>query len=112
MNSEYAKLTHIAGEMTAYFLKLNSKDVSFNIKINDEDSYIVVNAKDITLSPVQLQKLTVKLSNPRQQEIEGYYWSLAGGDHIGSELRLVSAMTDLIEVTVSMKEGTTVKLKR
>lgn len=112
MNSEYAKLTHIVGEVTAYFLKLNSKDISFNIKIDDEFKHIMVNAKDVTLSPMQLQKMTVQLSNPRQPEIEGYYWNLTGGDHVGSELRLVSSMTDLVEATVSMKEGTTVRLKR
>ncbi len=112
MKDEYAKLTHIAAEMTNYFLRLKSKQIDFSINIYDSTSEVLITAKDIVLTTQQLEKLTTKLSNPRQQEIEGYYWNLAGGDHVEPELRLISAMTDLVEISSKQENGTVVKLRR
>jgi hypothetical protein len=112
MKDEYAKLTHIGAEMTNYFLRLNSKEFSFSIRIIDNISEITITAKDVFLSSQQIEKFKTKLTNPRQQEIEGYYWSLAGGDHVEPELRLISAMTDLVEISSNTNSGTTVKLRR
>lgn len=112
MNIDFAKLTHITAELTNYFLKMKSRDIALHITTSDDVANIYIASKDIVLSAEQLEKLKTKLSNPRQQEIEGYYWNLAGGDHSGSELRLISAMTDLQEIRSNMEEGTVIKLRR
>ena len=112
MNDENVKLLHIAGELISYFLKLKAKDIDFHIKILDDITEINIIARDLVLSPAQAQKLRVQMSNPRQLEVEGYYSNLAGGGHIGEELRLVSAMTDLEEITSSEAEGTIIRLRR
>ncbi len=112
MNDENVKLLHIAGELTSYFLKHKSKDLGFNIRITDKMTEISINARDVVLSPEQTEKLRVQMNNPRQLEVEGYYSNLAGGGHVGEELRLVSAMTDVEEISVSETEGTIIRLRR
>lgn len=112
MKECYSKLTHIAGEVTNYFLKRSSKDISNKIRILDDYSEITVYAKDLTLTEHDLESMRIQLNNPRQREVEGYYWSLAGGEHEGSEMRLVGTMVDWAEINSDNNNGTIVTMKR
>lgn len=112
MKEGYAKLISIVGEITDYFLRMNSRDISSNIKIHDDHSEIIVHAKDLTITEHRLESIKMQLNNPRQKEVEGYYWGLAGSEHEGAELRLVGTMVDTAEVSSDNENGTIVKVKR
>lgn len=112
MNSEDAKIIHIAGELTSYFLRLNSKKIDVSIRILEDNTEITIKARDTVLSREQTEELSIQLSSPRQREVEGYYWNLAGGGHDGEELRLISTMIDVLGITTCEADGTTIKLKR
>lgn len=113
MTDNSLKLNMICGELTSYFLFLNAKNINLSISRTDDDNgLITISSSDLVLTPTQLEKTRIKLSNPRQPEVEGYYWGLIGGDNSECELRLVSAMTDLLKISSTPQDGTVIELKR
>lgn len=101
MNTEITKVQKIIDEIFIYMHKIGGK----NIKIMFEekpDSYII-NIKS-NFDEKNLKKIT-RLSKclciERQEEMEAYYWELAGNTSYDTELSLVGMMTDDVSIIYS-----------
>lgn len=96
MKHEKIKVTRIIDELVNYFLNLGCIEIDINIK--DYDRYyeisFMLNRKFIT--DYELCKLKKLLSIGKQEEMEEYYWSLAGDCDVDTELTIVGIMSDRV----------------
>ncbi|OPL07656.1 MAG: hypothetical protein AVO33_04190 [delta proteobacterium ML8_F1] len=104
MKHEIKKISRIVDELTTLFLKEDTNEVDFSIKILPEQTRITISAHATHFTEADVEQLKNILGAQRQYEVEEYYWQLAGEcDDIDHELTLVGAMVD--EATVEIKEG-------
>lgn len=101
MRHEVKKITQIVNELISMLMLDGAEDLQVAIKRNEKETVIDLTNKNCFYSPEIIEKLNDELSVPRQHEIEGYYWQLAGENECEKELSLLGAMTDFAEVTFS-----------
>lgn len=111
MKHEMKKVSQIVNEMISMLLLDGAEDLQISIKRVENTTHIELVQKQCFYDESFIEKLIEELNIPRQHEIEGYYWQLAGENECENELCLVGAMTDSAEVNYS--DGMlTVKLTR
>lgn len=95
MNQEHAIIIKIIDEMTSYLFNLGAKNSDINYK-EEDDCFMLTFKCEYDPSKIKLiDKMTKYLNIERQEEIEGYYWELAGQyKNDDTELSLVGMMTD------------------
>jgi hypothetical protein len=98
MNQEHAIIIKIMDEMTSYLFHLGAKTFDINYK-EEDDCFMMTFKCDYDQSNMKLIYRMVKYLNmERQEEVEGYYWELAGQYKNDTELTLVGMMTDEAKV--------------
>jgi hypothetical protein len=101
MKHEVKKISQITNEIISMLLLDGAEDIEVAIKRDQEATYIDLIQRKCHYEPSFIEKLNDELNIPRQHEIEGYYWQLAGENECENELCLVAAMTDTAEVDYS-----------
>ncbi|MGL4800002.1 MAG: hypothetical protein ACRCWY_11510 [Cellulosilyticaceae bacterium] len=97
MRHEYKKVSRIVDELTTFFLEHRAKEISLNIEMKDDHEVITIKACPIDHMKKVIDNLQRMLSNPRESEMEEYFWELAGECDYSSEsceLSLVGSMID------------------
>lgn len=94
MKHEVKKISQIVNELISMLLLDGAEDIEVAIKRDQEATYIDLIQRKCNYEPEIIEKLNDELNIPRQHEIEGYYWQLAGENECEKELCLVAAMTD------------------
>lgn len=91
---ERRKITKIIDEILVFLFHMGSKNIDINYK--DEECYFTVSFKcNYDINKKDLIYTMVKhLNTERQEEMEEYYWELAGKYNKDTELTLVGMMTD------------------
>jgi hypothetical protein len=101
MKKENAKISKIIDEMFSYLYSLGATNIDLNYK-DSEDCYILTFKCNYIKDKVEMIYKMVKFLNmERQQEMENFFWELAGEYNPGSEdheLSLVGMMTDEVKV--------------
>lgn len=98
MQHEEKKVASIINEIVTMELLDGAKDIDINIKRMDGLTKVHIVYHDCQYDEAFLERLTYNLNTQRQNEVEGYYWQLAGDDNNGDELYLVGAMIDDAQV--------------
>lgn len=88
------KISKIVDEMLNYLFHIGGTDI--NIKINDDsEHYIISFSCQFSLVYLDtLQELERYLSVERNEQMESYYWELAGETETNTELTLIGMMID------------------
>lgn len=98
MNQDQAIITRIVDEMITCLFHLDAKNIDINYK-DEDDCYIITFKCDYCKDKQPLIYRMVKYINmERQEEMESYYWELAGQYNKDTELTLVGMMTDEAKV--------------
>ncbi|WP_297634787.1 hypothetical protein [uncultured Clostridium sp.] len=99
MNFKTEKDLKIINELMAYCYHYSTKDITVNIKSDQQTTFISLKANIPNFTQSALEKLLSSLNSPRQREVEQYYWQIGGECEFDSELTLVGMMTDKVDIT-------------
>ncbi len=92
------KISKISEELLNYLLSHGSNDISINIKEGNEFYKVEVISRNTNITKEELEKIRGKLTIEKHEEIEEYYWCLAGESDVDTELSLVGMMVDRADV--------------
>lgn len=95
------RIAKIVDELTTYFFSMGATDININLK--DEKEYYKISLKCNYTSKDQekIDKLIKYLKCAKQEEMEEYFWELAGDCDVDTELSLVGMMTDEAEIDIN-----------
>ncbi len=97
MKNEIKKISKIVDEIINFFLYNYHPKIEMNIEHKDSAFFIDFKFSRIDISDSEFEKIKNKFKLNRREELEDYYWQLAGEAENASELTLVSLMSDNIE---------------
>ncbi|WP_026895498.1 hypothetical protein [Clostridiisalibacter paucivorans] len=99
MKHEIKKVSKILDELTTFFFTKGAKNI--DVSISDQDEYFKISCKvdNIDCSDFRVKKISELLNQPRQPEMEAYYWELTGECDTDTELSLVGMMVDKAEIS-------------
>ncbi len=98
MRHETKKICKIVDELTTLLLKDDTDEVDFKIKKEKDQTLIRITDYNTRYSKSDVDYIRECLSVERQQEVEEYYWQLAGESDNDCELTLVGAMIDEVKI--------------
>lgn len=104
MKHEIRKVSKIIDELTTYFLLLGIKEIKTSIKNKEDHFKIRFKLYDFNFKHPKIELLKELLNYPRENEMEEYYWELAGESDVDSELCLIGIMTDTVEIVEDKNE--------
>lgn len=94
------RIAKIVDELTTYFFSMGATDININLK--DEKEYYKISLKcNYTKDQGKIDKLIKYLKCAKQEEMEEYFWELAGDCDVDTELTLVGMMTDEAEIDIN-----------
>ncbi len=102
------KISKIVDELMNYCFYMDATDIQINVKETDEYFKIYCKSDYHDQSLKKLEKLVKLLNCTKHEEMEEYYWCLAGDSDVANELTLVGMMTD--EAVVRYTEGQDVEI--
>ena len=86
----------IISELLAFYMHRGATDVDINLKEEKDKVTICISALISTINQDEFDSIIKLLNNPRQHELESYYWQLSGEDE-DNDLSLVGVMIDNVE---------------
>lgn len=98
MSNERMKATKILEELIGYFFNHNIDHLKMDLNYKEKEFIIQVEGQ-CSSRPSDLDHLIELLNEPRQDELEEYYWGLLGGNSQRQELDLLGSLVDCSEVT-------------
>ncbi|WP_157047329.1 hypothetical protein [Alkaliphilus metalliredigens] len=98
MKQERMRSRKILDELMSFCFKVGVKDIHVDFKDGEENVMIHVEGKSQEIPIEELENLKSLLQVQRQDQIEGYYWGLAGENDHYQELPLVGMMIDEADV--------------
>jgi len=97
MTNERMKATKILEELIGYFFNHGIDQLKMELDYNDKKFIIKVKGQCAS-RPYDLDQLAELLNEPRQAELEEYYWGLLGGNSQRQELNLLGSLVDSADV--------------
>ncbi|EOC99666.1 hypothetical protein [Caldisalinibacter kiritimatiensis] len=98
MKHEIKRISKILDELVTFCFLHGTNEMNVNIENHNEYFKISFVIDNIDCTDRRVQELKKLLNSPRQEEIEEYYWELAGECDSDTEFTLVGAMVDRAEV--------------
>ncbi|MDV3427215.1 MAG: hypothetical protein LIR50_08545 [Bacillota bacterium] len=104
------KVVKMLDEMLNYVYSLGAKEANVNIKEMEDRFEIILICDCMEGHPdKKIDSMIKTLNVPREEEIEEYYWELAGDCDLDSELCIVGLMCD--EAYVDKLPGDKLKIR-
>ncbi|MBA1336356.1 MAG: hypothetical protein HPY66_2791 [Firmicutes bacterium] len=98
MKHNKKRIAKMVDELVTYMFSIGATDISINIS-DEVDSYrIRLESNYLNKYRKNLDKLQKYLNYDKQEEMEEYYWELAGDSDVDTELTLIGMMTDEAEI--------------
>ncbi|WDV46864.1 hypothetical protein PV797_03990 [Clostridiaceae bacterium M8S5] len=98
------RISKIVDELSTYLMSIGADDITVNIK-NEKTRYKISAKSNYVKENNQkkIDKLIKCINCPKQEEMEEYYWELAGECDVDTELTLISMMVDKIKLDIDDK---------
>ncbi|QGU96597.1 hypothetical protein GOM49_17225 [Clostridium bovifaecis] len=111
MRHEVKKVSKIVDELIEFCFLHSTEKVNVTVENKKDRFEIIAHSDNVNCSDEKVERLKELLSVQRQNEIEEYYWQLAGEDEHNGEFSLVGMMVDEAEVKFTCP-SLTIKLVR
>lgn len=98
MRHEIKRISKILDELITFCFLHGTKIMNISLENQEEYFKIHLESDNIDCNDVRVKELKKLLNYPRQEEVEEYYWELAGECDTDTELTLVGMMVDKAEV--------------
>lgn len=95
------RLAKMVDELITYFFSMGSTSMNVNIEDKAERFVIKLKSNYIDNNEEKINKLIHHLKCDKQEEMEEYYWELAGDSDVDTELTLIGMMTDDVEIDIN-----------
>ncbi|WP_129597970.1 hypothetical protein [Anaerophilus nitritogenes] len=92
------RISKIVDEMLNYFFLIGATDIEVHLKDEEEFYKIFLKSNYTKGQENRIEELIRYLEAPKQEEMEEYYWELAGACDMDTELTLIGMMIDKGEV--------------
>ena len=112
MHNDRMILKKILDELISYFLRIGIKDVHIDIEDGNKKMIISIEGSARGIPKNKIDDLNVLLCCQRQDEMEGYYWELAGENDQHEELNLICMLLDNVEILHDDEENLKVTVCR
>jgi len=97
------RIARMAEELISDFLKYDCRDMNLRI-LEERDRYeIVIYGPCQNIRREKVNRIRKLLNQPRNPQMEEYYWSLSGDSDVESEFALLGIMTDHVELDYDEK---------
>jgi len=106
MYSYRRNIRGIIDELLNNALKAEATNVDISVNFDGNQVKICVEDNGSGIEKEKLEEVKKKLFQPRREELEDYYGSLAGQSYVGTGLSLVGMMTDKVEIETVPGKGT------
>lgn len=100
MKHEKLRVSKIIDEVMNYLFSMGATDIHIDYKEEEKQHVIHIQSNCVDECSTKINKLLKYLKWERQDEMEEFYWELAGDSDVDSELTLVGMMTDKKEVKI------------
>ena len=94
MKHNKQKVSKIVDELMTFCFSVGATDISINIKENAEGFKIFLKSNFAKSCRAKATELCKLLKCSKREEMEEYYWYLAGDSDVETELSLVGMMID------------------
>ncbi|ERJ13472.1 hypothetical protein [Haloplasma contractile] len=94
------RLLKIVDELLNYFFLMGATNLNVNVKEEKEQYVIFFEGNYKKKHKKKIDRLVRCLEFAKQEDMEEYFWELAGDCDLDSELSLVGMMTDDIEIDI------------
>jgi hypothetical protein len=94
MRNHIKRITSIADEITTFLLLENFSKLSITIEPKGNVTTLRFVSGDNSMTQKQLDDVLLVLNQPRQLELETYYWTLLGESGADMSLNVVGRMID------------------
>lgn len=94
------KISKIVDELIKFCFSIGSKNIDINIDECDEYYKIAVKSCFDTKDINKIKSFIKRISYGKHEEIEEYYWYLAGETDINNEFALLGAMVDKCDINI------------
>lgn len=101
MQHNKKRISKIVDELVAYFFTMGATDININLQEKKDYYKIVLSSNYIVKDQEKIEKMIRCLKCDKQEEMEEYFWELAGDCDIDTELTLVGMMTDEAKIDIS-----------
>lgn len=98
MREDRLKLIKIMSELTNYFFKFDTNNISIEIDQKDDISEMIIKGSPKDYDLEELEFIKERLNRPRRKELEEYYWNLVGNGDSSQRLNLVSNLVDSSDI--------------
>jgi uncharacterized tellurite resistance protein B-like protein len=88
------RIAKIVDELITYFFSMGATDIDINLKDEKKCYKISLKCNYSSKDQRKFDKLIKYLKCAKQEEMEEYFWELAGDCDVDTELTLVGMMTD------------------
>lgn len=103
MKTEKEKVLKITSELIGFFFMLKIYSPHIDIITTPNETTIVIKGEYESLDYDKLRRFEVLVEESREEDVDEYYWDLAGSSSY-SEFLLLGAMVDSAVVDYSEKE--------
>lgn len=95
------RISKIADELLNFLMSIGADDITINVK-DEEDRYKICAKSNYVKAnnEEKLNDLIKCIDCPKQEEMEEFYWELAGECDVDTELSLISMMVDKIKLDI------------
>lgn len=94
MRTHVKRITSIADEITTFLLLENFSRLSITIEPEGKVTKLRFVSENSSMTQKQLDDILLVLNQPRQIELETYYWTLLGESGADMSLNVVGRMID------------------
>lgn len=94
MKHDKLKISRMSEELINYLFSIGAGEISINIKEDDTKYIISAECKKVILSEEESKRIKRIFKIEKSEEMEEYYWCLAGESDVDTELSLLSMMAD------------------
>lgn len=94
MRTHVKRITSIADEITTFLLLENFSKLSMTIEPEGKITKLRFVSENSSMTEEQLEEILQILNQPRQIELETYYWTLLGESGADMSLNVVGRMID------------------
>ncbi|HPI97263.1 MAG TPA: hypothetical protein PLV56_00855 [Synergistales bacterium] len=107
------RIARMAEELISDFLRYGCTDMDLKI-LEREDLYIIsISAYCKGVKGREVEKIRKLLNQPRNPQMEEYFWSLSGDSDLDTEFSLLGIMSDEVELKYDEKSSRlSIKLTR
>lgn len=94
MKTHIKRITSIVDEIMTFLLLENFSKISVSVETQGVTTRLQFISENESMTPEHLNEILTVLNQPRQVELETYYWTLLGESGVDMSLNVVGRMID------------------